>query len=115
MCLLSLAFLFSRALIPYLCVRFLGLQGSTLGHVFEAQLALIFLVFFAPTPGGAGVAEGVSLAIMAEIVPAGYAPYYNLLWRFSTAYLATLAGLGCLLCALVQDARRAVGRSVNPV
>jgi uncharacterized protein (TIRG00374 family) len=107
-CLLSLAFLFSRALMPYLCARFLGVRGSTLGHILEVQMALIFLVFFAPTPGGAGVAEGASMSIMADIVPVGFTPYYNLLWRFSTAYLAAMAGLFCLLRALMQDARKLV-------
>jgi uncharacterized membrane protein YbhN (UPF0104 family) len=76
----------------------------------EAQMALIFLVFFAPTPGGAGIAEGASLAIMADIVPAGIAPYYNLLWRFSTTYLAALAGVLCLGRALTRDASRIIRR-----
>ena len=107
-CLLSIAFLLSRCLLPYLCVRFLGIKTSTFGHILEVQMALIFLIFFAPTPGGAGVAEGLSLSIMAEIVPIGFAPYYNLLWRFSTAYLAAIAGLVCLLRALAEDARLVV-------
>ena len=90
---------------PYLCARFLGVDGGTLRQILEAQVALIFLVFFAPTPGGAGVAEGASLWIMADIVPPGVVPYYNLLWRASTVYLAALAGLLCLGAALARDAR----------
>jgi uncharacterized membrane protein YbhN (UPF0104 family) len=109
-CLLSLTFLFSRSLLAYLCVRFLGIGASTPRHIVEMQMALIFLVFFAPTPGSAGVAEGASLSLMAEIVPAGFAPYYNLLWRLSTAYLAALAGLFCLLQAALEDARRVMDR-----
>ena len=105
-CLLSLVFLFSRCLMPYLCIRFLGIAASTPRQVIETQMALNFLVFFAPTPGGAGVTEGASLSIMGGIVPPGFAPYYNLLWRFSTLYLAAGAGLFCLLSALMQDARR---------
>jgi glycosyltransferase 2 family protein len=105
-CLLSFAFLFSRCLLPYLCLEFLGVRSGTLGQVIEAQMALVFLVFFAPTPGGAGLAEAASLSLMAGIVPVGFAPYYNLLWRFSTAYLAATAGAVCLLHAFAQDARR---------
>ena len=71
-CLLSVVFLLARALMPYLCARFLGVEGGSLRQIVEAQMALIFLVFFAPTPGGAGIAEGASLSIMADIVPAGY-------------------------------------------
>jgi uncharacterized protein (TIRG00374 family) len=108
-CLLSLVFLFSRAIIPYLCLRYLGIQTSTFRHVIEVQMALIFLAFFAPTPGGAGVAEAASLSIMDTIVPVGFAPYYTLLWRFLTLYLAAIAGLLCLMRSLAEDAQRIIG------
>jgi uncharacterized membrane protein YbhN (UPF0104 family) len=109
-CLLSVSFLLARALMPYLCARFLGVESGTLRQILEAQVALIFLVFFAPTPGGDGIAEGASLSIMADVVPAGLAPYYNLLWRFSTTYLAALAGFLCLSRALARDASRVAHR-----
>ena len=109
-CLLSLAFLVARCLLPFLCLRFLGLQGSSVGDTLERQAGLVFLVFFAPTPGGAGLAEAVSLSTMGDVVPAGFAPYYNLLWRFTTAYLPALAGLSCLALALARDAHRALRR-----
>jgi uncharacterized membrane protein YbhN (UPF0104 family) len=113
-CLLSVAFLLARALMPYLCARFLGVEQGTLQQILEGQVALIFLVFFAPTPGGAGVAEGASLWLMADIVPPGVAPYYNLLWRASTVYLAAIAGMVCLGAALARDARRRVPGIAHP-
>jgi uncharacterized protein (TIRG00374 family) len=113
-CLLSAVFLFSRTLMPFLCLRFLGIEGSTLRHVVEAQVALTFLVFFAPTPGGAGLTEGASMALMSGIVPVGFVPYYNLLWRFSTAYLAALAGIFCLLNAVTHDFRKTVRQFRKP-
>jgi uncharacterized protein (TIRG00374 family) len=106
-CALSLVFLAARCTLPFLCARFLGLDGGSFREIVETQMALVFLYFFAPTPGGAGVAETASLSIMAGVVPAGYAPYYNLLWRFSTAYLAAIAGLVCLAHAALSDLRRA--------
>jgi uncharacterized protein (TIRG00374 family) len=113
-CALSVIFLLARAVMPYLCARFLGIEGGTLRQIVEAQMALIFLVFFAPTPGGAGIAEGASLSIMADIVPAGIAPHYNLLWRFSTTYLAALAGFLCLGRALTGDAWWTTRRQPEP-
>ena len=107
-CLLSLIFLFSRALLPYLCLRFLGIESSSFRHIIEVQIALIFLVFFAPTPGGAGFAEAASFSLMDEIVPIGLSPYYTLLWRFLTLYLAAIARFLCLLRALAQDARQII-------
>jgi uncharacterized protein (TIRG00374 family) len=104
-CGLSLVFLGSRILLPYLCLRFLGLETVTLGQVVDVQARLIFVVFFAPTPGGAGLAEGASLALMEDLVPAGFAAHYTLLWRASTAYVAAGAGVCCLARALISDAR----------
>ena len=51
---------------------------------------------------------------MADIVPPAIAPYYTLLWRVSTTYLAALAGFVCLGLALARDASRAVGRQPGP-
>ncbi len=107
-CLLSLPFPISRAVIAFLCLRFLGIEGSDFRHVLEMQLILILLEFFAPSPGGAGVMEMASLAVMGAIVSAGYAPYYNLIWRASTLYLPALAGFVCLALAVLQDTRRAI-------
>jgi uncharacterized protein (TIRG00374 family) len=102
-CLLSVIILFARAFLAFLCLRFLGIESSGFRHVIENQVALIFLIFFAPTPGGAGLAEGASMTIMQEIVPVGFVPTYHLLWRFVTLYLPAIAGLFCLSRALVQD------------
>ncbi len=106
-CLLSFAFFFSRCVMAYFCVRFLGLQGSTLPEILEIQISLIFLIYLSPTPGNAGIAEGASLWIMRTIVPLGYAPYYNLLWRFTTVYLTATAGLIVLLHRIFTDVRNA--------
>lgn len=109
-CLLSLSFLASRFLLAYFCVRFLGIQGSSLGKIFENQIAIIFLTYFAPTPGSAGIAEGASLWLMGGIVPLGFAPYYNLLWRFSTVYISASAGLALLAHRLLLDMKKNIRR-----
>jgi hypothetical protein len=103
--LLSLAFLGSRVFLAYFCVRFLGIQESSFGEIFEIQMALQFLTYLAPTPGSAGIAEGASLWIMGGIVPLGFAPYYNLLWRFSTVYVAAAAGLALLLRKILLEVK----------
>jgi uncharacterized protein (TIRG00374 family) len=109
-CFLSLTFLFSRSLMAFFCMRFLGIHDSTLGYVIELQMALIFLIYFAPTPGGSGLAEGVSLSIMAAVVPIGFAPYYNLLWRCSTFYLSAILGLFCIARAMARDVHTVILR-----
>ena len=109
-CLLSLAFMFSRSVMAFLCLRFLGIQAASLFNVVETQLSLIFLIYFAPTPGSSGLAESASMLIMDGAMPNGYVPYYNLLWRCSTLYLPAIAGLIFLSWTILQDARKVIGR-----
>jgi uncharacterized protein (TIRG00374 family) len=109
-CLLSFGFLMSRCLMGFLCLRFLGIEAPTLGQVFEIQLALIFLIYFAPTPGGSGLAEGASLSVMAHLVPMGFAPFYNLLWRFSTLFIPACVGLLLLIRSLLRDTHKVIER-----
>ena len=109
-CLLSMIFIISRCLMAFFCLRFLGVKDSSLGHILELQLALIFLIYFAPTPGGSAIAESASLVIMAGIVPVGFAPYYNLLWRGSTLYIPAIAGLLWIIQAIMQDIHGIVGK-----
>jgi uncharacterized protein (TIRG00374 family) len=104
-CLLSFVFITARCLMAFLCLRFLGIGNATLGEVLQIQMALMFLLYFAPTPGGSGLAEAVSLSAMAAIVPAGLAPYYNLIWRTSTVYLSAVLGLLFLALTLMKDTR----------
>ncbi len=106
----TLAFLVARALVAYLCLRFLGLDGG-LWEVLGIQMALMFVLYFSPTPGGAGIAESVSLIAMAAFVPTGFAPYYNLLWRFTTSYFWAIAG-GLILARTFLKSTRL--RKTNP-
>ena len=109
-CFLSILFMLSRSVMAFLCLRFLGIQASGLFHVIETQLSLIFLIYFAPTPGSSGLAEGASMLMMDGAMPAGFVPYYNLLWRCSTLYLPAIAGLLFLSWTIMRDARKIIGR-----
>ena len=114
-CLLSLTFLASRFFLAYFCIRFLGIRESTVGEIFEMQIALIFLTYLSPTPGNAGIAEGASSWIMGGVVPLGFAPYYNLLWRFSTVYVAATAGLILMFHRIVTDMQKNIHLRHRPL
>ncbi|MEE8573116.1 MAG: lysylphosphatidylglycerol synthase domain-containing protein, partial [Gemmatimonadota bacterium] len=60
--------------------------------VLMLQTLLIFLLYFAPTPGGSGLAEVLSGAVMSIYVPRELTPSYILLWRIFYAYLTVGAG-----------------------
>jgi hypothetical protein len=55
-----------------------------------------------------------SLSIMADVVPPGIAPHYNLLRRFATSYLAALAGFLCLGRAMARDGSEPARRPPEP-
>ena len=104
-CILSVPFPLVRAVSAYACLRFLGIDASSFRHIFEAQLVLIIFEFFAPSPGGAGVLEIASAAVMGAIVPIGWMPYYNLLWRTSTLYLSAIASSDAEILAAASPER----------
>jgi hypothetical protein len=56
------------------------------------QTLIMFLLYFAPTPGGAGLAEVVSALVMGIYVPRELTPIYILIWRFIQTYLTVVAG-----------------------
>lgn len=113
-CLLSFVFILARCLMAFLCLRFLGIGNSTVGDVLQIQMALIFLLYFAPTPGSSGFAEVFSLSAMAAIVPAGLAPYYNLIWRTFNVYLSAVLGLLFLGLTVLRDTRGILRLRVRP-
>ena len=113
-CLLSFVFILARCLMAFLCLRFLGIGNSTVGDVLQIQMALLFLLYFAPTPGSSGFAEVFSLSAMAAIVPSGFAPYYNLIWRTSTVYLPAVLGLLFLVLTVLRDTRSILQRRGHP-
>lgn len=114
-CLLSVTFFFSRFFIALFVVRLMGVDGSSLGEILVLQMALLFLIYFGPTPGGSGIAEGASFSIMSGILPGGYLPVYNLLWRGFSVYIAAFTGLVLLAGTVYRDARaRGRGRGLRP-
>jgi uncharacterized protein (TIRG00374 family) len=50
-------------------------------------------VYFAPTPGGSGVAEGGFIVLFTEFLPTGTVGVVAIVWRIFTEYLPFIAGL----------------------
>lgn len=75
----------------YLVLRALGIEAHFVDVVL-LQTLITFLLYFAPTPGGSGLAEILSAAVMSIYVPRELAPTYILLWRILTSYLTVGVG-----------------------
>lgn len=75
----------------YIVLRALGIHVGFV-DVLLLQTLIIFLLYFAPTPGGSGLAEVLSAAVMSIYVPRELTPSYVLLWRLLIGYLTVAVG-----------------------
>jgi uncharacterized protein (TIRG00374 family) len=76
----------NKLLAGYVVLRMLDIQVNFF-DVLLLQTLITFLLYFAPTPGGSGLAEILSVAVMSIYVPRELAPSYILLWRLVLSYL----------------------------
>lgn len=81
----------NRLLAGYFAMKALGLPASFI-DVLIIQVTVSFLLYFAPTPGGAGMAEALSAAVMQKFVPNAYLPAYTIIWRFTMSYATVIFG-----------------------
>ena len=71
------------------------------------QTLVMFLLYFAPTPGASGIGEVLSAAVMSSYVPRELTPIYILIWRLTLTYFTLAFGLLRLLrLAAARDSSR---------
>lgn len=92
MLLLSMAYYFSLLTIPYFV---LSAFGAEIGFFacFATTTAVTAAVYFIPTPGNAGAAEGTFYSVFSVLPVSGYVFWAMLLWRFFVYYLWLLLGI----------------------
>ena len=89
---LSLCYLVLLFLFPYVLIRAMGKDVHII-TVLSIQVLITFLIYFTPTPGGSGVAEGGFAIIFSNFLSSAYVPPLTFYWRFLTMYLGMLIGL----------------------
>lgn len=82
----------NRLAAGYVVLKMLGIHHAQFVDVILLQTLITFLLYFAPTPGGSGLAEVLSAAVMSIYVPRELTPSYILLWRIVVCYLTVVAG-----------------------
>jgi uncharacterized protein (TIRG00374 family) len=97
----TLALFFNKFVMGYMIARALG-QPVPFGNFIGLQIIQLFLLYFAPTPGGSGVAELSSVWLMGKLMPESLLLIYAVLWRFTTTTLGAVIG-GVIL---LLDVRR---------
>ncbi|MGH7530135.1 MAG: lysylphosphatidylglycerol synthase transmembrane domain-containing protein [Gemmatimonadales bacterium] len=79
----------NKLLAGYVTLRALGVPANFY-DILLIQTLIAFLLYFAPTPGGSGLAELLSAAVMSIYVPRELTPSYTLIWRFVNSYATVL-------------------------
>jgi glycosyltransferase 2 family protein len=89
---LFLLLLFSFSIV---LVRALGYPLPVL-TILAVQVVVTFFMYFAPTPGATGVAEGGYGLIFAQLVQKHDITLLTLSWRFLTIYIGLVIGIGVI-------------------
>lgn len=80
------------AVVPCLLLG-LGVYHVDWYTVMGRMIFLNMLLYFTPTPGGSGIAEGGFVFLFSEIVPAGTVGIIAVCWRLIAEYIPFLIGL----------------------
>jgi glycosyltransferase 2 family protein len=84
----------NKLLAGYVALRALGIHANFV-DILLVQTLVMFLLYFAPTPGASGVGELLSAAVMSSYVPRELTPIYILIWRLTLSYFTI--GFGFLV------------------
>ena len=82
----------NKLLAGYVALRAIGIEANFTDVLLLQTLITFLLYFFAPTPGGSGIAELLSAAVMSIYVPRPLTALYTLIWRLVISYFTIIAG-----------------------
>lgn len=81
----------NKLLAGYVALRAIGIHVPFV-DVLLVQTFITFMLYFAPTPGGSGFAEGLSTLTMSMYVTPVMTPLYTLVWRFVLIWFTVVVG-----------------------
>lgn len=82
----------NKLLAGYVALRAIGIEVHFVDVLLLQTLITFLLYFFAPTPGGSGIAELLSAAVMSIYVPRPLTALYTIIWRLVISYYTIIAG-----------------------
>lgn len=100
----TLVFLFSLFSFPTVIMTNLGYDVDLLTGIGKL-VVITFIMYFSPTPGAAGISEGVFAGLFAAQVSADHLILVILAWRFVTIYFGMLVGLAVTQREVTRDRR----------
>lgn len=106
----ALVELFLTNAVPFFVMRSFGYADTPFWHTFVLCIFVTYASSFAPTPGGAGLAELSFYAIFATVIPDGYLFWAVLFWRVAVFYLPVLVGFLLHIFDSIRGIVRSIGR-----
>jgi uncharacterized membrane protein YbhN (UPF0104 family) len=88
-------------------LRAIGVHANFV-DILLVQTLVMFLLYFAPTPGASGIGEVLSAAVMSSYVPRELTPIYILIWRLILSYCTVAFGF-LVFSSWVRHGLKAVG------
>ena len=98
----GLSLMFIYAIVPCLLLG-LGVTEADWYTVMGRMIFLNMLLYFTPTPGGSGIAEGGFVLLFADSVPAGTVGILAVCWRLIAEYIPFFIGLYYTLKVFGKD------------
>ncbi len=77
--------------------------GISVSSLMQIQTVVTFLMYFAPTPGASGIAEGGFGMVVAPLLHPEHLAVVTLVWRFLTIYLGVAIGVFALYVELKRS------------
>lgn len=92
----------NKFVLAYFVMRGLGADGDFM-QVIAIQTIILFILYFSPSPGGSGIAELSTGALMSTIMPAYLLPFFTLLQRFFLLYSPAAMGAFVMMGELKRE------------
>ncbi len=99
--------------LAWLVMRGLGAEGAY-GTTLAVQALLHLVLYVAPTPGGSGIAELATGALMALVLPGGLLGPFTLVYRALLVHAPAMAG-ACVLAAELRPRGRHTRQARSPL
>src|SRR5689334_12230670 len=97
----------NKLLAGYVALRAIGIQANFV-DILLVQTLVMFLLYFAPTPGASGIGEVLSAAVMSTYLPRELTPIYILVWRLILTYFTIAFGF-VVFSAWVRKGLKGIG------
>ena len=104
----------NKLLAGYVALRAIGVEAHFIDVLLLQTMITFLLYFFAPTPGGSGIAELLSAAVMSIYVPRPLTALYTLLWRMVISYFTIMFG-SVVFSSWVRRGLKGVEQEAGPV